>query len=284
MYFYSGNFRGHVRFESAGLFQSAGPWQHPARTLPSYELILVTDGSFPLQIGDTDRDYHSGECLVLPPRTPHAGVRPLTEPVQFFWFHFQTREFTAIDTLGELMTRYEACDPNRVIILPDHSNQFNMHGLYNMCNHLIHINEDHASPLYLNTYTSAILYEISHQMLRVLTEKENTSAKLQPIQSWIHAHACEHITLERIAREFEFHPSYLSRRYKEEMGISIVDQITAFRLERAKWLLASSSRTIQEIAYEVGYNDPRYFMRIFKRRELVTPSEYRHTFFQRHFN
>ena len=170
------------------------------------------------------------------------------------------------------------------MVLPEYSNRLNMHNLYSMCTHLIHINQAKASSQYLNNYTNSILYEINHETCLQFLRDYREVGSLQPIQEWIRIHASESVTLEQIAREFQYNPSYLSRKYKEEMGISIKEQISRYRIEQAKWLLASSSLSIQEIAYETGFNDPKYFMRKFKQLEQNTPTEYRHTFFQRHYN
>mgnify|MGYP000627021045 FL=1 len=49
-------------------------------------------------------------------------------------------------------------------------------------------------------------------------------------------------------------------------------------------MLVNTSKDIIEIAYEAGYVDPKYFMRVFKRVEQVTPTVYRRTLRKKHFN
>lgn len=76
----------------------------------------------------------------------------------------------------------------------------------------------------------------------------------------------------------------MSRIYKENTGIGISEQIIKFRLKHAKELLTETDMSIVEIASEVGYEDAKYFMRLFKKYVNVTPTEYRKTFYCKHYN
>lgn len=69
--------------------------------------------------------------------------------------------------------------------------------------------------------------------------------------------------------------SYLFRLFKEENGISISGYLTAFRIQRACELLKNTQLSIQSLAYSVGYQDPLYFSKVFKKATSYTPSEYR---------
>ena len=69
--------------------------------------------------------------------------------------------------------------------------------------------------------------------------------------------------------------SYLYRLFKQENGMSISGYLTEFRIRRACELLANSQLSIKSLAYSVGYQDPLYFSKIFKKITSYTPSEYR---------
>lgn len=68
------------------------------------------------------------------------------------------------------------------------------------------------------------------------------------------------------------------------MGIGIKQQINKFRISRAEYLLSNTSLTVQEISSQIGFNDEKYFMRLFRKNTNSTPSEYRKLYSQRHFN
>ena len=67
----------------------------------------------------------------------------------------------------------------------------------------------------------------------------------------------------------------LYRKVKVLTGLSPVELLKEMRLERAKILLNSSTKTIAEIAYEVGFANPSYFSTCFKKQFGKLPMEYR---------
>lgn len=69
--------------------------------------------------------------------------------------------------------------------------------------------------------------------------------------------------------------SYLFRLFKEEHGISISGYLSAFRIRRACELLVDSQLSIKSLAYSVGYRDPLYFSKVFRKATSYTPSQYR---------
>lgn len=104
------------------------------------------------------------------------------------------------------------------------------------------------------------------------------------VRSWIMANACDDITVANVAKRFHYSPSYLTALYKRVFGIGVGDQITECRIERARELLSSTSSPVSDIARESGYDDPKYFMRVFKRRTGLTPGQYRDAFPARLYN
>ncbi|MBC7105047.1 MAG: helix-turn-helix domain-containing protein, partial [Firmicutes bacterium] len=83
------------------------------------------------------------------------------------------------------------------------------------------------------------------------------------------------VSLTDVARVIYLNPQYFSRVFRREMGMTFVDYLTMVRLEKAKELLLGSDLPVGVIAREVGYPDANYFSRIFKKRERVSPTEYR---------
>lgn len=81
-------------------------------------------------------------------------------------------------------------------------------------------------------------------------------------------------SIDEIAEACYMSKFYLCREFKKCMGQTVVEYLTAVRLNRAKLLLSASDLPVEEIAYEVGYT-PNYFFSIFKKMEGVTPLKYR---------
>lgn len=78
-----------------------------------------------------------------------------------------------------------------------------------------------------------------------------------------------------IAERFRISASYLSRIFKADMGVGLVDYIHQIRIEAAKAALRNTYATIDEVATTVGFSNRWVFMRVFKKLEGTTPGAYR---------
>ena len=85
----------------------------------------------------------------------------------------------------------------------------------------------------------------------------------------------ENLSLNSVAKAANISPNYFSGVFSQEMGQTFVEYLTEKRMERAKELLRYSGKRSSEVAYEVGYRDPRYFSFLFKKMQGCTPSSYR---------
>lgn len=83
------------------------------------------------------------------------------------------------------------------------------------------------------------------------------------------------LTLEEVSREVHVSPYYFSKLFKEQTGENFINYLTLRRIDTAKQLLAEGRLNVKSVCTEIGYNDPNYFSRLFKRFEGVTPTEYR---------
>jgi two-component system, response regulator YesN len=92
---------------------------------------------------------------------------------------------------------------------------------------------------------------------------------------YINRHFTKDITLESVADDVGISPQYLSKMFKEGYGANFIDYITKKRVEYAQQLLADNSVNIKNISKVVGYGDPNYFCKIFKKDTGFTPKQYR---------
>ena len=70
-------------------------------------------------------------------------------------------------------------------------------------------------------------------------------------------------------------PYYFSRIFKEGTGENFIEYLTSVRMEKAKELLGNGEYSMKEIGVMVGFSDPNYFSRSFKKNVGVTPTEYK---------
>lgn len=95
------------------------------------------------------------------------------------------------------------------------------------------------------------------------------------IKSYVDSHYTETMDTTEAARNAQMSYGYFSRCFHDIIGVSFIDYCTQVRIEHAKQQLENTDKSIQEIAFSVGYNDEKYFSRTFKKITGVIPSDYR---------
>ncbi|MDQ6417929.1 response regulator [Paenibacillus sp. LHD-117] len=103
---------------------------------------------------------------------------------------------------------------------------------------------------------------------------------IHQIKQYIEGHSHENISLETICIQVGLSPSYVSKLFKEQLGINYIDFLTECRIEKAKKLIADPEKSFKEITFEVGYHDPNYFSKVFKRMCELSPKQYRKVLLQ----
>ncbi|MNJ55428.1 HTH-type transcriptional regulator YesS [compost metagenome] len=81
--------------------------------------------------------------------------------------------------------------------------------------------------------------------------------------------------MRQIADYLHMNASYFSVLFKEQTGITFSDYVTRHRIQKAKRLLITTHLSISEVAERVGYQTAKYFVKVFRMLEQVSPSQYR---------
>jgi two-component system response regulator YesN len=83
------------------------------------------------------------------------------------------------------------------------------------------------------------------------------------------------ICMDDAAKETNLSYHYFSKFFKDSTGKSFVEYLTELRVDKSRELLRQTNDSIKEICYKIGYSDPNYYCKIFKRVTGMTPTEYR---------
>lgn len=123
---------------------------------------------------------------------------------------------------------------------------------------------------------------IERDLLTILSKyKENHfslnySSLIQCSLKVIHKKFAEKISLLDIANEVHVNPTYLSRKFHEEVGVAFSEYIIRYRIHAAKRILLSQpNRTISEVAENSGFSSQNYFSTLFRKLEGISPTEFR---------
>ncbi|MDF2724912.1 MAG: response regulator [Paenibacillus sp.] len=119
-----------------------------------------------------------------------------------------------------------------------------------------------------------LLFDDLHE-LPDLVAKSQVSSIVGQVERYLQRHFRETITLQSLSQEFALVPNYLSVLFKRETGLTPLEYVLDCRIHEAKRMMDEQPNILlKQVASEVGYSDPLYFSRVFKKRTGQSPSEY----------
>lgn len=133
-------------------------------------------------------------------------------------------------------------------------------------------------PCRSRSYLMELLYYIRflHSDNDTVDVKEKTSSDMvSDIIEYLSEHISERVTVEDIVKEYSINRNILNQIFIKEVSMTCMNYFEKMRMSLAQTMLAETELQIAEIADRVGYPDPNYFAKVFKKYTGVTPSKYR---------
>ncbi|MGX8708836.1 MAG: response regulator [bacterium] len=106
-------------------------------------------------------------------------------------------------------------------------------------------------------------------------KKKKINSIIEKANRYMEEHFSDEITLDSIAKEVNLSPYYFSRFYKAQTGVNFIDRLMTIRIEKAKEYLSETDASIKEVSKQVGYMEPNYFSKLFKKIAGITATEYK---------
>ncbi len=100
---------------------------------------------------------------------------------------------------------------------------------------------------------------------------------IRDIREYVNRHYMESLSLSALCEELHFSLPYVSSAFHRETGMTFRTYVNRVRIEKACHLLRTTDRTVSDIAAHLGYSDPAFFYKVFRREMEMTPYEYRKT-------
>jgi two-component system response regulator YesN len=108
-------------------------------------------------------------------------------------------------------------------------------------------------------------------------QKENQNI-IEQIAAYIRKNYEKELTLKEISEQFFLSKEHISRKFKQEMGENLSEYICRIRMDKARDLLKDPEMKIKRVAELVGYKDEKYFYKVFKNVNGISPNEYKKKF------
>lgn len=254
------------------------------KTMPGYSygplkrdfaiIHFVVSGRGKTVVNHTEYDIGPNQCFLFRPNQLHYYEASQDDPWEYYYFSFCGTQVDAILQemgFGEDTVIRKIPEPEELIRLlrtlsetiDDPIAYYRQQGLLCL---LIH---------------QFIMFSVQERKPVLLMDREfrtglfSTDNYASLAKGIIHNYYFKPIDARYIAAQLNLSSGYLNVLFKRETNKTLHSYLTEYRLMKAKELLASTPKTVKEIAREVGFDDPFYFSRIFVKYFSLSPSQYR---------
>lgn len=164
-------------------------------------------------------------------------------------------------------------------IITDDNGFYTSGGAYSSLNLILYLIEKFCSKETAVWISKVFQLDIDRQSQKPFVifnrQKAHTDEAVVKSQEYIEQHLTEDLTVTGLASRFNFSRRNFIRRFKEATGNTPIEYIQRVRIEAAKRLLETTSRSVEEVIYQTGYRDGKSFRTLFKKFTGCLPSEYR---------
>lgn len=247
------------------------------------EVILVLKGSCNYRVDLNSFNIKEGDILIVGPQKLHS--LSIIENMEMTWssFVFNINMLKSSSADGSVI--------QYIAPILNHKHEFPLliDKSYDIYNELHTIIRDIIS-CYENKYLAyelelkSLLFKFffilyRYKLVKKLKDKDtlalNTIDKIKIVLNYINEHYTEDISINTLSKLCDYSEYHFMRFFKKHTGLTCVQYINNYRLEKAAILLSSSTIPIMDISLEIGFENLSYFNKLFKRKYNLTPKQFR---------
>ncbi|MFS4416937.1 AraC family transcriptional regulator [Maribacter sp. 2307ULW6-5] len=230
-----------------------------------YIFIYCTKGLGFLSIKNTPHKVGPNQFFIIPAKTRHEYWTENNDPWSIYWMHFNGT------TAQSIYERYEH-GKNKNGLTPFESGRIH---LFNQIYKLFESDYAAAAMEYANMLAQGFLGSFVYAQLEESETSRSANNVVDQIIAFIGQNLDKSFKAEQISEKFHYSPSYLYTIFKKRTGYSLVHFINLKKVQRACEYLKYSELSIKEIGYHLGFQDPLYFSRLFKKFMGMSPRDYK---------
>jgi AraC family transcriptional regulator of arabinose operon len=236
--------------------------------MKGYIINLTLRGQGRAKVGENTLQYEENDLLLFPPGVPHQyGRDEHSEYWDHLWIYFIPRPYWLDwlkwdkNILGIGKTR-----------VTEPAKQAHLRELFY---EVIRHNSDDvplSEALAMNALERLIL---ACFQLQPVSNHHAHDPRINAVCDYLNDHIDEELKVEKLASMVFLSPSRLAHLFKKDLGVTIYAWREQQRINRARLLIQSTLLPIFKIAQSVGYSDPVYFTKIFRKHNGIPPAEYK---------
>lgn len=270
---------------NVGFARQDGDWNWQQVSSPFTRIYLVSEGAARLHLAGRVVELRPQHLYIVPAHTLHSCECRGIFGHYYLHFYEGFKNETNVFEMFDFPDEVAANDTDSSIFAEMCRNHPDAY--LTESNPLIYDNTDsiagfakryNSLPLWQKMSLRGAMLMLFSRFLQQATPKVWTAdERMMKVLTYIHNHLYDDTDIDRLADVACVSKPYLIRLFKQEFGFSPLRYMNRKRIEKSQLLLLTSDLSVKDVAYDIGFNDHSYFIRLFKKLVGVTPQEYRQT-------
>lgn len=257
----------HLHICSIGYYPKAKDhYTYRKKGLPENFLFYCVDGHGWYQIGNQKFEVGPNEFFILPQNVEHTYGSSADHPWSIYWIHFGG------DSLPEL---------NKMQVVQQHFKPFyiknngDIVALFSKIYKTLELGYSIDNLLFTNMCLSQFLTLFIYNSRHYETAATDQVDCVDSAILFMQEHINDNILLNDLSRQYNYSVSRFSNLFKQKTGYAPIDYFVQMKMQKACQHLDFTNRSIKDIAFSMGFDDPYYFSKRFRTVIGMSPKKYR---------
>ena len=231
-----------------------------------FQLLYVAAGKAHFHFGDEEKIVSAGHMVLYRPKEPQKYEYYGNDQTEVYWVHFTGGNVT------NLLRSYGLTDDKKVFYC---GSDLAYQQLFRAMINELQMCKDSYQEM-LEMYLRQIFIRLQRLFNTALKiDNAHVVEEIDKATTFFNEHYNDPISIDEYARETHVSTSWFIRNFKACTGFTPMQYILSKRIYNAEVLLRDTDYNIAEISRIVGYDNPLYFSRVFRKTKKMSPSEYR---------
>jgi AraC family transcriptional regulator of arabinose operon len=257
----------HLHICSIGYYPKAKEhYTYRKKGLPENFLFYCVDGHGWYQVGDQRHEIGANEFFILPQNVEHAYGSNPDHPWSIYWIHFGGDSLPQLNKMQAVQKHFKPGHiKNNGDIVPLFSKIYKTLELGYSIDNLLFAN------MCLSQFITLFVYNSRHYETTTTDKADCVDTAILFMQS----HINDNISLNELSRQHNYSVSRFSNLFKKKTGYAPIDYFVQMKMQKACQQLDFTNRSVKDIAFSMGFDDPYYFSKRFRTIIGMSPKKYR---------
>jgi AraC-like DNA-binding protein len=257
----------HLHICSIGYYPKAKDhYTYRKKGLPENFLFYCVDGEGWYQIGKQRYKVATNEFFILPQNTEHSYGSSQEQPWSIYWIHFGGDSLPELNEVHAVQQHFKPFYvKNNGDVLPLFSKMYKTLELGYSIDNLLFAN------MCLSHFLALFIYNARHYAGSANEKIDCVDSAILFMQEKIN----ENISLNELSSQHNYSVSRFSNLFRQKTGYAPIDYFVQMKMQKACQQLNFTDRSVKDIAFSMGFDDPYYFSKRFRTIIGMSPKKYR---------